>query len=145
VTVFQVENNGADITSTNWFDSAEARAGKLFMSCNGGAFRVLVPDSQAAYVAEMRTGRDIVVSRGLWPAVGLADAFELLFDDHTDNPFALQLGADSFDRIPVRTDEGKSFVLSVWTRGPVKQFEKPCRYRRVERIPCLKPWAGPKR
>jgi hypothetical protein len=144
MTMLEVASRGADIVSTNFFDLPEARAGKLLVSCNAGAFRVLVPDSAIDQVEEMRTGLDIIVSRGPWPAAGLADGFELLFDDRTDSPFALQLSTTSFDRLPARTDEGKSFVLSVWTRGPAKQFEKPCRYRRVEWIPCLKPWSGPK-
>jgi hypothetical protein len=137
---FRVENDGPAIVATNWFDLPEAAAGKLFVSCNAGAFRVLVPDAQRGYLADMQTGVDVIISRGPWPDVGLPDGFEILFDDRTDTPFALHLSPDSFDRIPAATDEGKQFVLSVWTRGPRKEFERWCRYRRVAGIPCLKPW-----
>jgi hypothetical protein len=105
--LLQIENNGAEIIATNYFDGSEARAGKLLVSCNAGAFQVLVPDSQAAYVAEMATGLDIIVSRGPWPAVWLPDGFELLFDDRTDSPFALQLSPESFDRLPPRKTRGR--------------------------------------
>jgi hypothetical protein len=140
VDLFQIQNAGPEITATNYFELPHAAAGKVLVSCNAGAFRVLVPDSAAGYIEEMRTGLVVIVSRGPWPAEGRDDAFELLFDDHTPSPFALHLSPESFDRLPARGDEGRSFVLSVWTRGPVKQLERPCRYRRVPSIPCLKPW-----
>ena len=32
-----VENDGPDLVATNYFDTPEAAAGKLYVSCNGGA------------------------------------------------------------------------------------------------------------
>ena len=50
----------------------------------------------------MRESRECVLSRGPWPAAGLADAVEILFDDDSEEPYALHLPPESFDLLPAR-------------------------------------------
>lgn len=140
--MLEIKSNGPDIVSSNYWDTAEARAGKLIVSCNAGAFRVLVPLSQEGFLRDMATAVQCVVSRGPWPDRGLPDGFEILFDDSTIGPFALHLSPESFDRLPTAENVGDKWILSVWTRGPVKRLERPCAYRIVSEIPWLKPWKG---
>ena len=137
-----VENDGPEILSTNYWGLAEAKAGKLLVSINAGAFRVLVPPSSESAITDMATATQCVVSRGPWPGQGLADAVEILFDDGTNDPFALHLAVESFDRLPLAEDVGDKWVLSVWTKGSVKRMERLCAYRLVPRLPWLKPWKG---
>jgi hypothetical protein len=71
-------------------------------------------------------------------------AFELLFDDGSDSPFALQTSLEAFDRVPSSDDDGKRRVLSVWVGRdgwPRKVAELPCTYRLAARLPDLRPWA----
>ena len=139
--MLRIENHGPLLIASNFWESEEEAAGKFFLSTNAGAFRLLVPRSQEPAVSEMATAREVIVSRGPWPAVGREDAIELLFDDRTDTPFALHFSIETLDRLPLDTDVGREWIFSAWTvprrRGPHKSLERPCWYRRVARIPCL--------
>lgn len=141
--MLRVENHGPLILATNFWDLPEAKLGKVLVSLNAGAFRILLPASAEPTLDDMRTAKECIVSRGPWPAQGLPDAMEILFDDGTDGPFALHLSPQSFDRLPIDDDAAKEWILSVWTRPrrgrPHKALERPCWYRRVPSIPWLKP------
>lgn len=143
--VVTVENHGPLIVATDYWRSEAARAGKLFVSCNAGAIRILIPNALRPIVNEMRTAKVCVLSRGPWPAEGKAEGVEILFDDGSDSPFALHLGLESFDLLPAEPEEGQGWLLSAWDEKkgkPHKALERRCHWRRVENIPCLKPWEG---
>lgn len=138
-----IENHGPLILRTNYWELPEAAAGKLLVSLNAGAFRVLLPPTLEAWIAEMATAKEVLISRGPWPAENQPDGFEVLFDDRTSYPFALHLSVESFDRLPTDADQAGQWVLTVWTQSrrnrPHRALERPCWYRRVPRIPWLKP------
>jgi hypothetical protein len=133
-----IDNNGPDIIATNYWTSEQARAGFLFLSINAGAFRLMVPAAQEAQIAEMRTAKEVIVSRGPWPDRGRHDALELLFEDFTASPYSIHLGTDQCDRLPVPADRHKEHTFTIWTSAG-KQFECPAWYRIVKRLPCLNP------
>jgi hypothetical protein len=146
--LLRVENDGPRILSTNYWGSDLERAGKLYVSLNAGAFRVLVPATMEFGVSEMATGKGVAVSRGPWPVMRLPDAFEVLWDDGTPDPFALHLSPESFDSLPAPGDVGGEWVCTVWThpRGddrPRLVLKRPCRYRLSKRLPDLRPWNEP--
>jgi hypothetical protein len=139
-----VENDGPLLVGSNYWGLPMARAGKILVSTNAGAFRLMVPRSLEYAIAEMNTARECVVSRGPWPNFPLEDGFEILFDDCSANPFALHLSPGSFDRLPTDEDIGIPWTLAVYTAPrrsgrPHRAFQRPCWYRRVPRIPWLKP------
>jgi len=141
--MIQISNHGPLITSTNYWDSELARQGKLFVSVNAGAIRVLVPVSLFSMVADMRAAKYCVLSRGPWPAEQRREAIEILFDDGSTAPFALHLTPESFDLLPGEPDAGREWVLSIWTikdGKPHKSLERICHWRRVAKIPCLEAW-----
>jgi len=143
MTVIEIANQGPLITATNYWDSELARAGKLFVSVNAGAVRVLLPSAMHAALADMGTAKEGILSRGPWPAERREEAVELLFDDGTDAPFALHLSPESFDLLPAEPEVSREWVCSVWIAKdgrPHKSLERVCHWRRVERIPWLKPW-----
>ena len=96
-------------------------------------------------VREMRTAHTCVVSRGPYPGLG-PDMLEIFFDDGSDTPFSLHLSPGAIDRMPLDRDTLETWVLSVWTHrvgtSASKALELPCHYRRVRRLPALRPWPG---
>lgn len=144
--MLRIDNDGPAITGTNFFHSAHAKAGRVYLSTNAGAFRLLVPPAVEEIVSEMAAGKLAVVSRGPWPAMRLADAIEIMCDDGTDAPFAVHLDANSLDRLPLDTDQHRPLVLTVWVQ-PRRAGSRPHRalslaavYRRVESLPCMAPY-----
>lgn len=132
-------NQGQKIVQTNFWDSDLARAGYCFLSWNAGAGRLLVPDSQRGFLREMKSARYVIVSRGPWPAAGVRDGIELLFEDNSASPFCIHIGAGQTDRLLPDADQGGGFFVTVWTRrGQKMRF--PGKYRTVGAIPCLEPW-----
>jgi len=81
-----LQNDGPSIAYTNYFDTEQAERGLLYLSWNAGQARLLVPDSQQAYLAEMLTGREVVISTGPLPDMGLKEAVEIMFDDASEAP-----------------------------------------------------------
>jgi hypothetical protein len=140
----EIQSHGPLVVRTNYWDLPAARAGKVVVSPNAGAFRLLLPEQlEDLIVPDLLPAKECVVSRGPWPAEGLADGTEILFDDRSESPFALHLTPESWTHLPIPEDAGREWVLSVWTRPrrgrPHKALERPCWYRLVPQIPCLLP------
>jgi len=141
--LIHVSNHGPVITSTDYFDSELARAGKIFCSVNGGAIRVLLPPAAYGVLNDMRAGKECVLSRGPWPAERKADAVEILWDDGSDSPFVLHLTPESFDLLPAEPEPGREWICDVYVQkdgSPHRAVTRPCHWRRVSKIPCMEPW-----
>jgi hypothetical protein len=134
-----IQNRGQAIAHTNYWDSDHARRGYLYLTWNAGAARLLIPDVAKPLLHDMKNAQEVIVSRGPWTAHDHRDALELLWEDHTDTPFAIHLVAEQTDRLLPETDQGSGFVVTAWTRGGCKA-RWPGRYRVVDAIPCLQPW-----
>lgn len=135
-------NHGPLIVSSTYWGHAIEEAGKVWISTNAGAIRVLVPRVMRRIIEDMRSAEYVICSRGPWPAAGRDDAIELLFEDKTDNPFSLHAGPESVDLFPGDPGENE-WVCSVWDwkkNKPHKAIERPCYWRRVAYLPWLKPW-----
>lgn len=143
MSIINVSNHGALITSTNYWDSDLAREGKVWVSVNGGAIRVLLPPNLYGDLADMRQGKYCLLSRGPWPAERVAEAIEIMWEDGSDSPYALHLTPESFDLLPAEPEAGREWTCSTWTAKdgrPHKSLERICHWRRVPRIPWMKPW-----
>jgi hypothetical protein len=134
-----ITNNGPEIASTNFWETPHAHAGKVFLSLNAGCFRLLLPEDLEDQLAEMRTARNVVISRGPWPGGGKADAIEVLFDDGTDSPLAIHIGTEQVDQLPLDSDAGKPCKFAVYICGPARSLTLPARYRRSAQLPDLSP------
>lgn len=134
---FTLGNDGQDVASTNYWDHPNARAGFCFLSWNAGAARLLVPDALVGAVKDMAAATEVIVSRGQWQG---RDALELLFEDHSEAPYALHLVQEQSDRMIPDSDQGSGFVVTIWTRDG-KQASAPGKYRSVATLPCLSPWS----
>lgn len=128
------ENDGADITSTNYFDSPWGQAGMYFLSANAGVARLLIPDNEIQTIREMQTGKFCVLTSGVYMG---QSSVEIMFEDLTRAPFAMFLPKAQCDfRIE---NSRKPMSLSAWTRtGKVGQWT--AFQRTSKKLPCLQPW-----
>jgi hypothetical protein len=138
--MLSIENDGQNISASNYWDTNYARNGYFFLSFNAGAARLLMPPSHRPVLRDMRTASEVIISRGPWPDQLRADAIELMFEDGSTAPFALHFGLEQVDRLLTAEDEGKPLAFTAWARGPIKTLALPARYRRVANIPCMEPW-----
>lgn len=137
--MFLIANNGAEIAKTDFFDSDLAAQGLLYLSWSAGAARLLVPDNRHGWLNEMATAREVIISRGPWPAKRASDALELLFEDGSDSPFAVRIGVEQTDRLIPDQRIATDLNVLVITRAGVA-LRLPGRYRRVAQVPCMKRW-----
>lgn len=134
--VITVGNDGPRLVSTNYYDTPQAQQGFLFASWNAGVLRILLPDNQAHVLPDMQSARNIVVTKGQHFAYGL-ELFEILFDDGTDEPFAVLLDPRNSDRQVGKESHGKTLDVHVYTREGCAGIW-PGRFR-LAPLPCLMP------
>ncbi len=89
-----VSNAGPLLVETNYWHTEHARAGYVYMSANAGAWRLLLPTASAAQLAEMRTGKSVLIEKN----TAGGKAWDIVFEDGTDSPFCVTLGQTQFDR-----------------------------------------------
>ncbi len=139
-----VINDGPDIKSSNYWENELAANGIIFCSVNGGAIRVCLPPDLYRWVPDIQTATEVVLSRGPWPAMGQAEAVEILYDDGSDSPYVMFLGRSSFaEGLPAKPPPGRKWNLSVWVKedGLIRKvLDSACYWRTVPSIPCLKAW-----
>ena len=137
------QNHGPLIVSSTYLGSEYEQSGKLLCSVNAGAVRILVPRHNRHVLNQWRSAKYAILSRGPWPEMGLAEAVEILWEDGSDNPYCLHLSPESFDpALPGEPPAGQGWIVTAWDckKGkPHRALEKPCHWRRVPRIPYLKP------
>ncbi len=140
----KIENDGAEMVSTNYFETEHARSGYVFLSVNAGCFRLLVRTGTGIPLDDIKTGEVVLVTRGAWPAAGRCDALELLFEDYSDSPFILNIVLEQVDRMPQDKDRDRKGQPPRWTFAVYteegKVYEAPARYRKVKKLPCMKGW-----
>jgi len=127
------------LETTNYYDSEHARHGLLFFSINGGVIRCLLPDNQINILSEIKTGKEVIITKGaIKNKIGdMIPGFEILFDDHTDEPFSVTGSLnDQFDQIPADDDR---WQCHIYTRDGLAWKIRRCLVR-SDVIPCLKPW-----
>ena len=130
---------GQDIAGTNYWESELAAAGIFYLSWCAGAARLLVPDNQTYTLDEMRSAKSVVISRGPWTAQDGQDCLELLFEDHSIAPFAIQMSALQCSRMSPDVVQKGTFPVIVWSRHR-KALQLPGNYRVVKSVPCLEEW-----
>lgn len=136
-----IRNNKQAIDYTNYWESEDALHGLFYLTWNAGAARLLVPDNQLSKISEMSTGAYVIISSGPWHEQGGREAIEVLFEDESSAPYAIQFLDNQSDRKLPTNEHGRSFRFDVWTsEGHALTFFG--RYRVVNSIPCLAPWGN---
>ena len=134
--MIQIENRGGEIVSTNYWTSEYARSGLYFVSINAGTVRLLVPAAMEPTLSDMKTAKQIVLTRGIYEG---RDSVEIMFDDRSDNPFVIFLEVRQFDRVwPAREDGRRCAFLIYTAKGKV--WTENCYLRRIDKLPLMTPW-----
>lgn len=111
--MIEISNNGAEIASTNYWDTEHAHSGFCYLSGNAGTLRLLVPPEAEVMLAEMRTGRTVTIEASMHMP---GQCWDVVFEDGTDSPFSVAIDKKQLDR---KLEKG-SCRLAVWTsRGKV--------------------------
>ncbi|MGF7007942.1 hypothetical protein [Shinella sumterensis] len=137
--MLEIENDGQAILSTNYWSSDFAARGLAYLTWNAGAARLLIPAIRRAWLRDMEGADSVIISVGPWSAARGKEGVELLFEDHSDSPFALHLSQEQTDRLLPASEVGKLFkVIVLCEHDDALHF--PGLFRRVPAIPFLKPW-----
>lgn len=136
--IIQWENDGQELVSTNFWET-EAGKKHFAISPNAGCLRLLLPESYQHALPDMAACEYVIMSR-LRTISPIGVAYELLFEDHSDEPYSMHTSAHAcLGMHPLADHKPVKRVFSVWIEGPRKVFEKPLYCRYVPRLPWLKP------
>lgn len=139
-----ISNDGPRIVASNFWESDYNARQRLILSPNAGTFRLLIPRGLEDIINEAHHAHEIVISRGPWSDEGDRDAFEILLDDDSADPFAIHLVAEQCIPLPAAEDGGKWYGFSMWAaprrkNGPRMAFNGRCFFRLVPQIPWIQP------
>ncbi len=147
--IITISNHGPLIVSSNFGRATMPGAAAVYLSTNAGCFGCCCRKIWHNNTPDMATGKHAIISRGPWPDKAKEDAIEILLDDAGRRVlFSLHCGPESVGpNAAFDTVAGKEWLFTVWTaprRGkPHKALERPAYYRRVEKLPWLKPLGVP--
>lgn len=139
----EIKNDGPLIIGSNYWDTETARAGKIYLTINAGAFRLLLPDAKRSELPDMRRGAKHIVLSILSPDKWEDGKFcaEFMIEDGSTNPYAIHLSPAAIDRKPIADDVGKEWIATIWQRknGRIhKALERPAYAQIVPSLPWLK-------
>lgn len=131
-----IENNGPELLHTNYWDSPHASAGYVYASWNAGALRLLLPDSMLDELDDLKAGHTVIVT---WGWINSVEGLEIMFEDDTDSPYAIQMVAQQCDRRLADLNLGHEMPVTAWGRaGRLAQW--PGRFRVGTTLPDLSSW-----
>lgn len=148
--IIKTVNNGPEIVSTSYWHTEAALRGYVYLSINAGCFRLLVPDAFVAvnsWIKEAIIGADcVIITRGPWREMGKSDGIEILFEDHSDEPYALHIVPEQVELMPAASDRDRpgqnpKWTMLVYTENGEYPVKMPVRFRVAKEIPWLKPWS----
>ncbi|WP_366658073.1 hypothetical protein [Fodinicurvata sp. EGI_FJ10296] len=114
--MISIRNNKSLISSTNYWDSIPAQNGLFFLSGNAGAWRLLVPDNQKHFLAEMATAKAVEIDLGVNNG---RQVVTIWFEDGTETPFQLGVEDSTMDR--VLTPSATPQPLLIYTQEGLQQ------------------------
>lgn len=132
------KNDGPELVESNFWD-AEIGAQNFAFSVNAGCMRLLVPNCHKPSIPDMIACEYVIASilRKIRPGT---ISIELLFEDHSQTPFNIQMTPGAcLSLFPVAENSKVPRKLTIWTEGLCKVAELPIYSRDVPRLPWLKP------
>lgn len=135
----QIRSDGPILTEANWWDLPPGKE-LCFLSINAGCFRLLVPPFWEDSILDMKEGVHEVVISTIDSRFSSEYVAEILFDDHSVAPFAIQLSADQVDRLICNDYSVRAVTFAVYVnRGkPTCVFSTNAYVRTAPKIPWLR-------
>lgn len=126
--VIYFENDGPDITQTNYWQSNLPER-YIRVSFNAGTFRMLVPHTLEWIFDSISPSKDVIMSRGPWLG---SDAVKVVFNGNSDKsirPFVITIHANHFFPLPenFNCSINKQWKIALWTQNG-KKTELPCTF-----------------
>lgn len=142
-----IRSEGPRLLSTNYWSTEHARRGLAYLSVNAGAFRLLLPAALVTSVLTEIAAAPLVatvITRGRLPSG--AEAYEVLWDDGSDEPFSLTVDVRQADRLVPASETGRAVALALYGPGPSDESVALLRsdeaHFRCAPLPCLRPWTS---
>lgn len=140
-----VKNDETRIVSMNFWGSRLEESGRFYVSPNAGEIRVLLPTNfNLGEISQLRRSVDhAVVTKGPIKGASGQVGYEILFEDHSSNPYCLHTSTQAVER-PIKFDTTEC-NLSLWyqkgaARMPRRLFHTDCYLRQAPQIPYAKSW-----
>jgi len=123
---------------TTYFNTDMCRKGLYYLVHSNGKYFLLLPKWNERQLKEMETGQTVIITRGKHE--GKKDYFEIIFNDNTENPYAVLLSDEQFTRItPLKEGwNGKIYVYS-GDLDECKLIFPYVYYRVTDNLPCFDP------
>ena len=96
-----------------------------------------MPDEHFHLYPEMLQAKEVVITRGV-DRLQRKEMLEIMFDDHSQNPLVLAIALVQADFQLKPRPEGHPF--HIYLEGCFCAGTLTCYYRRVKKLPYLKPW-----
>ena len=136
-----IYNEGSDISDTNYKHTHWNKQGKFMLSAHAKTLRLICPTNHFKEIQEMKTANKVLVSYGI-NLQYRRPMIEVMFEDDSPFPFVLQMSTEqsvcAFWTAHIRNP----FPFTVWSvegEKPIKELELDCWFRKVPRLPWLKP------
>lgn len=137
--IMYINNNNALITSTNYWTSTYAKAGKCYFSVNAGCIRLLLSGKETPPLGDdvLGAAQYVIVTRGKYQG---REGYEVLFEDYSSEPFVILTLANQWDRLIPRNESGRTDILFHVYRDGHLVRKMTARFRTAAMLPCLRPW-----
>lgn len=141
-----IGNNSQEITSTNYWESMYNAEGFFYISINAGCVRLLVPERYSIdtqFFDDTLSAKQIVLSMlKKYLQEEKRHSVELMFDDHSENPYCIHVAPNQIDRLLLPEDNNKVMRFIAYAKGLRIIQDTRCGFRFVNKLPCLLPWKG---
>jgi hypothetical protein len=135
--MIKIGHNGFPLETT-YFNTEMCTKGFYYLVHNNEKYFLILPKWNERVINEMQTGNHVVITRGSHE--GHKDSFEIVFDDNSENPYAVLLRDEQFTRItPLK--EGWNGTLYIYSGDldECKLIFYNVYYRISDKLPCFEP------
>ncbi len=137
--LFSISFEGQNITDNGFWDSEWNKNGIFYLVYNNRSFHLMIPAPQENLLREMKSGYYIVITTG-YSIRDKATMIEIMFEDHSDNPFALSIATRQCHVSIDLSLDGYKFPFKAYTKdGLVFEKKVYVRSKGQVNLPWMKP------
>ena len=139
-THFEVSFDEDRLAESNYYRCALNEKGLYRLIYNRRVFHLLVPEERYIDIKEFKTEKEVVLRQGIMIIDSSSkQTVEILFDDHSSNPFCIHLSVEQFQLLLTKEFDRKKFPLRIYIKsGLVYETIVYVRTDQNYALPCLK-------